>query len=56
MAPKAQTLSFTLGPVNAVILLIPEATASWETIVNPQIWSVVSTWVPPQSSIEINLP
>jgi hypothetical protein len=38
--------------VTAEILLIQEATASWETIVKHQISFVFSTCVHPQSSTE----
>jgi len=43
----------TLGHVTAVILFIPEATASWPVIAKQPISLVFATCVHPQSSIEI---
>jgi hypothetical protein len=45
-------LSSTFGPVYAVILLIPLATASWFMITNDQISFVFETCVHPQNSID----
>jgi hypothetical protein len=49
----SHNFSITFGQVIAVILLIPDATASCETIAKHQISFVFETCVPAQSSTEI---
>ena len=44
--------SNALSPVKATILLTPEAKEDSSTILKKPISPVLSTWVPPQSSLE----